>query len=136
MRILLVEDMEINQQVATLLLERLGYTAAIANNGVEALEAVARESFDLIFLDMQMPEMDGLTCAGHLCEKYPEATRPWITAMTANALEGDREKCIEAGMDDYVSKPISGQGLGAAIARATEGLRGRGGKVDTHSRSR
>ena len=125
MRILLVEDMEINQQVATLLLGRLGYTAAIANNGVEALEAVARESFDLIFLDMQMPEMDGLTCAGHLCEKYPEATRPWITAMTANALEGDREKCIGAGMDDYVSKPISGQALVAAIARAAEGLRRR-----------
>ncbi len=125
MRILLVEDIEINQQVATLLLGRLGYTAAIANNGVEALEAVARESFDLIFLDMQMPEMDGLTCAGHLCEKYPEATRPWITAMTANALEGDREKCIGAGMDDYVSKPISGQTLVAAIARAAEGLRGR-----------
>jgi CheY-like chemotaxis protein/two-component sensor histidine kinase len=125
MRILLVEDIEINQQVATLLLGRLGYTAAIANNGVEALEAVARESFDLIFLDMQMPEMDGLTCAGHLCEKYPEATRPWITAMTANALEGDREKCIGAGMDDYVSKPISGQALEVAIARAAEGLRGR-----------
>jgi PAS domain S-box-containing protein len=125
MRILLVEDIEINQQVATLLLGRLGYTAAIANNGVEALEAVAKESFDLIFLDMQMPEMDGLTCAGHLCEKYPEATRPWITAMTANALEGDREKCIGAGMDDYVSKPISGQSLEVAIAKAAEGLRRR-----------
>jgi PAS domain S-box-containing protein len=125
MRILLVEDIEINQQVATLLLGRLGYTAAIANNGVEALEAVAKESFDLIFLDMQMPEMDGLTCAGHLCAKYPASTRPWITAMTANALEGDREKCIGAGMDDYVSKPISGQALVAAIARAAEGLRGR-----------
>ncbi len=72
-----------------------------------------------------MPEMDGLTCATHLCEKYPVATRPWITAMTANALEGDREKCLEAGMDDYVSKPISGQGLVSAIERAAEGLRGR-----------
>ncbi|MCS6273299.1 MAG: CHASE domain-containing protein [Opitutus sp.] len=125
LRILLVEDIEINQQVATLLLGRLGYTAAIANNGVEALEAVAKETFDLIFLDMQMPEMDGLTCAGHLCAKYPASTRPWITAMTANALEGDREKCIGAGMDDYVSKPISGQALTGAIARAAEGLRGR-----------
>ena len=125
MRILLVEDMEINQQVVTLLLGRLGYTAAIANNGVEALEAVAKERFELIFLDMQMPEMDGLTCAGHLCETYPAATRPWITAMTANSLEGDREKCIGAGMDDYVSKPISGQALVGAIARAAEGLRAR-----------
>lgn len=125
MRILLVEDIEINQQMATLLLGRLGYTAAIANNGVEALVAVARETFDLIFLDMQMPEMDGLTCATHLCAKYPKTTRPWITAMTANALEGDRDKCLAAGMDDYVSKPISGQALTGAIERAVEGLRGR-----------
>ncbi len=125
--ILLVEDIEINQQVATLLLGRLGYSAQIANNGVEALEAVARESFDLIFLDMQMPEMDGLTCACRLCAEHPPSIRPWITAMTANALEGDREKCLAAGMDDYVSKPISGQALSEAIERAVEGLRPRRG---------
>jgi CheY-like chemotaxis protein len=122
LRILLVEDIEINQQVATLLLARLGYSAAIANNGLEALEAVARTPFDLIFLDMQMPEMDGLTCATHLCAQYPPAKRPWITAITANALHGDREKCLAAGMDDYISKPISGQSLSGAITRALEGL--------------
>ena len=122
LRILLVEDIEINQQVATLLLARLGYSAAIANNGLEALEAVARTPFDLIFLDMQMPEMDGLTCATHLCAQYPPAKRPWITAITANALHGDQEKCLAAGMDDYISKPISGQSLSGAITRALEGL--------------
>ena len=133
LRILLVEDIEINQQVATLLLGRLGYTAQIANNGVEALEAVARETFDLIFLDMQMPEMDGLTCATQLCEIYPPSTRPWITAMTANALDGDRDKCLAAGMDDYVSKPISGQALVGAIARAVDGLRPRRGETPTQA---
>ena len=125
LRILLVEDIEINQQVATLLLGRLGYTTQIANHGVEALEAIAREPFDLIFMDMQMPVMDGLTCTGRLCAEYPLATRPWITAMTANVLEGDREKCIAAGMDDYISKPISGQALAGALTRAIEGLRTR-----------
>jgi PAS domain S-box-containing protein len=128
--ILLVEDIEINQQMAALLLARLGYSAEIANNGVEALEAVARTTFDIIFLDMQMPEMDGLTCAAHLCAKYPVATRPWITAMTANALPGDREKCLAAGMDDYISKPISGQALSGAISRALTGLAPRRAALD------
>ena len=125
LRILLAEDIELNQQVAVLLLGRLGYTAQIANHGQEALEAIAREPVDVLFLDMQMPVMDGLTCATRLCAEYPPATRPWIVAMTANALEGDREKCLAAGMDDYISKPISGQSITDALARAVEALRQR-----------
>jgi PAS domain S-box-containing protein len=117
LRILLADDIPINQQVARLLLNRLGYDAELAGNGVEVLNAVAGATFDLIFLDVQMPEMDGFTCARRLCEKYPRERRPWIVAMTANALEGDRELCLDAGMDDYIAKPISGQAIAAAIAR-------------------
>ncbi len=121
-RILLAEDIAINQRVACLLLDRLGYKAEIVSNGLEALAAVSNQPFDILFLDVQMPEMDGLSCAKHLCAEYPPATRPWIIAMTANALEGDRETCLAAGMDDYISKPISGQAIADSIVRAAERL--------------
>ncbi len=117
LRILLADDISTNQQVALLLLKRLGYTAEVAGNGLEVLAAVAHAPFDVIFLDVQMPEMDGLTCARRLCETYPRERRPWIIAMTANALEGDRELCLAAGMDDYIAKPISGQSLADALGR-------------------
>ena len=126
-RILLAEDIPINQRIALLLFERLGYTADVANNGLEVLDAVAKERFDIIFLDVQMPEMDGLTCAKQLCVDYPATSRPWIIAMTANALNGDREKCLAAGMDDYLSKPISGQAIADALLRAAAQLDGRAG---------
>jgi CheY-like chemotaxis protein len=123
LRILLADDISTNQQVALLLLKRLGHTAEVAGNGLEVLDAVARTPFDLIFLDVQMPEMDGLTCARRLGESYPRERRPWIIAMTANALEGDRELCLAAGMDDYIAKPISGQALAAALDRVPEWVR-------------
>jgi CheY-like chemotaxis protein len=123
LRILLAEDIAINQRVALLLLENLGYQADVASDGLEALAAVASKPFDVILMDVQMPEMDGLTCARHIRADYPEASaRPWIIAMTANALEGDRQMCIDAGMDDYISKPISGRSIADALTRAAERL--------------
>lgn len=106
LRILLVEDNAVNQKLAIQLLKRLGYRADIASNGLEALEAVERQTYDLIFMDVQMPEMDGLTATQELCKRYLPHQRPRIVAMTANAMVGDREKCLNAGMDDYVSKPV------------------------------
>ena len=122
LRILLAEDNPTNQLVAQLLLERLGYTCTITSDGLEALAAVARQTFDIILMDMQMPEMDGLTCTRRLCAEQPESTRPWIIAMTANALEGDRELCLDAGMNDYLSKPISGKTLAQVLSRGAEQL--------------
>ena len=120
LRLLLAEDNPTNQLVAQLLLSRLGYSCTTASNGIEALETLAREPFDVIFMDMQMPEMDGLTCTRRICSERSVATRPWIIAMTANALEGDRETCLAAGMDDYLAKPISGKTLTEVLDRAAE----------------
>ncbi len=118
-RILLAEDNPVNQKVATHLLRSLKYTADLACNGVEVLQAVRRQTYDIILLDVQMPEMDGLTAARQLVIDYPNpATRPWIIALTANAMQGDRELCLAAGMDDYLSKPIKSADLDAAIKRA------------------
>lgn len=120
--ILLCEDLAINQRVAKLLLGRLGYTADTAENGIQGLKALEEKSYDIIFMDVQMPEMDGLTCTRLICEKYPIAKRPWIIAMTANAQEGDNQICLDAGMNDYVSKPISGKTITQALIRGSEEL--------------
>ncbi len=125
LRILLVEDNLVNQRVAQLLLKKLGYAPDFAANGEEALEAVARGRHDLVFMDVQMPVMDGHEATRRLCAKYPPEARPWIVAMTANALEGDREACLAAGMDDYTSKPVRLTVLADAIAQAHAGLRAR-----------
>ncbi|BAY80692.1 two-component hybrid histidine kinase [Calothrix parasitica NIES-267] len=106
LRILLVEDMPLNQKVAIHMLQRLGYRADIANNGLEALESLHRQDYDLVFMDVQMPEMDGLQATRHICKEWVPPKRPWIVAMTANAMQGDREECLNAGMNDYVSKPV------------------------------
>ena len=114
-RILLAEDNVINQRVALILLRHMGYGADIAANGVEALEAVRRTPYDLILMDMQMPEMDGLEATRAIVAEFPEDTRPYIIAMTANAMVGDREACLAAGMDDYVAKPVRPADLANAI---------------------
>ena len=106
LRILLAEDNLVNQKVALHILKRMGYEADIANNGLEALEALRRQSYDVVLMDMQMPEMDGLTATRQICQEWSYEERPRIIAMTANAMQGDRELCLDAGMDDYVSKPI------------------------------
>ncbi|MEQ8957171.1 MAG: response regulator [Coleofasciculus sp. C2-GNP5-27] len=104
LRILLAEDNLVNQKVELLLLKRLGYQADLVKNGQEVLDAVSRQSYDVILMDVQMPEMDGLTATRYICQNYSQ--RPWIVALTANAMQEDRETCLEAGMDDYISKPI------------------------------
>jgi signal transduction histidine kinase/DNA-binding response OmpR family regulator len=106
LRVLVAEDNTVSQRVALRLLERLGYRADLAANGREALEAVARERYDLVFMDVFMPDLDGLSATREICARYPTAERPRIVAMTAVAMEGDKDVCLAAGMDDYISKPV------------------------------
>ncbi|MDQ4096371.1 MAG: response regulator, partial [Actinomycetota bacterium] len=115
MRILLVEDNPINQKLTLHMLSKYGYRADVAANGVEAVDAVARQPYDVVFMDVQMPVMDGCEATRRIRRRFPSGPR--IIAMTANALEGDREDCLAAGMDDYMSKPISPHGLKAALSR-------------------
>ena len=118
-RLLLAEDNAVNQKVALLMLGRLGYRADIAANGYEALAAVQRQPYDIILMDVQMAEMDGLEAARQIrAHEAGTSTRAWIIALTANAMQGDREVCLAAGMDDYISKPIKTDELGAALERA------------------
>ncbi|HLP00473.1 MAG TPA: response regulator, partial [Opitutaceae bacterium] len=123
--ILLAEDNPTNQRMATLMLGRMGYRVDIANNGVEVLTALTNHPYNVILLDVQMPEMDGLTCAKELGKRYPKDKRPYLVAMTANAMTGDRENCIAAGMDDYVSKPVRPHELKRALVGAAEALSAR-----------
>ena len=170
LKILLAEDNVVNQQVALHLLQRLGYRADVAGNGLEVLEALHRQPYDVVFMDVQMPEMDGITATRRICQEWssdvglgdtaehsngadttqqlnhaqsqipqlsvPGGTlrepapqnskshkRPWIIAMTANAMQGDREMCLEAGMDDYVSKPIRLEELVRALSRCQNELK-------------
>jgi PAS domain S-box-containing protein len=118
LRILLAEDNEVNQRLALLLLKKLGYDADVVSNGLEALEALDRQRYDLVLMDVQMPELDGLETTRRICARWPGEGRPRIVAMTANAMQEDREACFAAGMDDYVAKPIRPEELAAALARA------------------
>jgi PAS domain S-box-containing protein len=118
LRILLVEDNAVNQKLALRLLEQMGYRADLAGNGLEAIQAVSRQKYDVVLMDVQMPEMDGLEASRRICARWPRGERPHIVAMTANAMQGDRERCLEAGMDDYVSKPIRVNELVAALGKA------------------
>jgi CheY-like chemotaxis protein/HPt (histidine-containing phosphotransfer) domain-containing protein len=118
LRLLLTEDHVVNQKVALLILGRLGYRADVAANGLEAVDAVQRQIYDVVLMDVQMPEMDGLTATGRIREIFGDEFRPRIVAMTAGALREDRERCAEAGMDDYLSKPIQVAELMAALERS------------------
>jgi two-component system sensor histidine kinase/response regulator len=118
LRILLVEDNTINQVLAVRLLEKRGHTVAVAGNGKEALQALETQSFDLVFMDVQMPEMDGLEATAAIREKEETSGNHLpIIAMTAHAMTGDRERCIQAGMDDYLTKPIRPQALMEMLER-------------------
>jgi CheY-like chemotaxis protein len=129
LRILLAEDNVVNQKLAIRLLEKLGYRADIAGNGLEALEALERQTYDLLLSDVQMPEMDGLEATRQILKRWPDGERPWIIAMTAEAMSGDRERCLEAGMNDYVAKPIRVDELVAAIKRTPRRGSGDGSPV-------
>ena len=117
LRILVAEDNRINQKVALKLLERIGYRADVAANGVEALRALERQAYDVVLMDVQMPEMDGLAATRAIRERWPGASGPRVVAMTANAMRDDREACMAAGMDDFVSKPVVLAQLAAALER-------------------
>jgi PAS domain S-box-containing protein len=121
LRILLVEDHPTNQKLALAILARLGYRADVAANGLEAVEALERQSYEVILMDMQMPEMDGLEATRHIRQRRPRQQGPRIIAMTANAMQGDREACLAAGMDDYVSKPIRVEELVTALSKCQPG---------------
>ncbi len=115
--ILLVEDNPVNQKVALGLLGRMGYKALAAGNGVEAVAAVQKQKFDLVFMDLQMPEMDGLTASREIRRLLPKERQPIILALTANAMAGDRELCLAAGMNDHLAKPVKAEDLQGAIQR-------------------
>ena len=117
LRILLAEDNVVNQKVALRLLAQMGYRADVAANGLEAIEAVERQTYDVVLMDVQMPELDGFEASREINRRWP-AARPRIVAMTANAMQGDRELCVAAGMDDYVAKPIRVEELVSALERS------------------
>jgi PAS domain S-box-containing protein len=117
LRILLAEDNVVNQKVALRLLGQMGYRADVAANGLEAIDAVERQTYDVVLMDVQMPELDGFEASREINRRWPDARRPRLVAMTANALQGDRELCVAAGMDDYVSKPIRVEELVGALER-------------------
>ncbi|MGB3200922.1 MAG: response regulator [Nodosilinea sp.] len=117
LRILLAEDHLVNQKIALLMLKRLGYRAEVVGNGLEVLSALERQPYDVVLLDIQMPEMDGLEAATQICQRWPTPNRPQLVAMTANVMQGDREKCLAAGMDFYVSKPIRIEELGQVLSQ-------------------
>jgi CheY-like chemotaxis protein len=117
LRLLVAEDNNINQKLALRLLARLGYQADLATNGLEVLAALEQQTYDVILMDVQMPELDGLEATRRIRQRWPDDLRPHIIAMTANAMQGDRELCLAAGMDDYLSKPVRVEALVEALSK-------------------
>jgi len=117
LQILVAEDNPVNKKVALRLLERLGYLADSVGNGEEALRVTGKTKYDLIFMDVQMPEMDGIEATRRIRAQIPKSLQPVIIALTANAIHGDADICREAGMDDYISKPVKPEDINAAILR-------------------
>jgi len=124
MRILLAEDNVVNQKVALKILDRMGYRADVAADGREAVQAVGRQKYDVVLMDVQMPEMDGVEATTKIREQFGD-DRPWVIALTANALQGDRERYLGVGMDDYISKPIRVDQLAQALKKAAANVCGR-----------
>ena len=117
LRLLLAEDNLVNQRVALAIFKRLGYRVDVANNGLEVLEALQRQAYDVVLMDVEMPEMDGLESTRRIHQQWPGGERPYIIAMTANTMQGDREHYLAAGMDAYVSKPIQVEKLMEALSQ-------------------
>ncbi|MBD5781256.1 response regulator [Pelagicoccus sp. NFK12] len=118
LRILMAEDNKINQKVARLVLNQLSYQIDVANDGLEVLEKLKHERYDVILMDVQMPNMDGYEATREIAKRFPPERRPHIIALTANAMQGDRERAIAAGMNDYLSKPIRPEKVGQALEKA------------------
>ncbi|NJR50466.1 MAG: response regulator [Leptolyngbyaceae cyanobacterium CSU_1_3] len=117
LRILVAEDHPVNQKILVLILQNMGYQADVVSNGLEVLDALHRLPYDVVFMDVQMPEMDGLATSQAIRQHWGQNDRPRIVAMTASCLQSDREACFAAGMDDFVSKPIRGDELAQALRR-------------------
>jgi CheY-like chemotaxis protein len=115
LRILIAEDIETSQKVAQQMLRKLGYEVDTVTNGIEALRALERQHYDIVFMDIKMPEMDGVEATRIIRQRWPNG--PKVIALTAYGLEGDREKFIEAGMDDYISKPVKKEDLAKVLEK-------------------
>ncbi|NNJ10390.1 PAS domain-containing protein [Chloroflexales bacterium ZM16-3] len=121
LRVLVAEDHMVNQQVALRMLEKMGYQADLAENGLEVLDALRRRDYDVVLMDVQMPHLDGMDATRRLRQTLPDDRQPYIIAVTANAMSGDREQCLAAGMDDYISKPVRRADLETALRRGDRG---------------
>ena len=122
-RVLLAEDDPVNAVVVTALLEKLGCRVEVAKNGLEAVDAAASKAYDLVFMDVQMPGMDGLEATREIRKLSSDVAQPSIIALTASATTADRHDCIEAGMDDYASKPVDPKTLKLLLDRYPPGVR-------------
>jgi CheY-like chemotaxis protein len=116
-RVLIAEDNVVNQKVAQLTLERLGYSVRVVSNGIEALAALEQEPFQVILMDCQMPEMDGFETTSEIRRREGGFAHHPIIAMTASAMQGDRERCFVVGMDDYIAKPVQPAALDRVLQR-------------------
>ena len=114
----MAEDNLVNQKLAVRILERLGYRPDAVANGLEVIEALRLRFYDVVLMDVQMPEMDGVEATRHIRREFDADKQPHIIAMTANAMQGDREECLQAGMDDYLSKPIQIRELVQVLERS------------------
>jgi CheY-like chemotaxis protein len=137
LQVLVAEDNPVNQKVAVLFLQKLGHRADVAANGLEVLSALKRRQYDAILMDVQMPKMDGIQTARLICADRPRDQRPRIVAMTANAMQEDRQACLDAGMDDYISKPVRLSQLQCALEKCTpRSMAARAGAAKTSKRKK
>ena len=121
--VLVVEDNPVNQTVAVKMLEALHHRSEVASNGREGIEALEKRDFEVVLMDLEMPELDGFEATRHIRQEWPQDEQPYVIAMTAKAMPGDRERCLEAGMDGYLSKPVTIAGLRHALAASVPGRR-------------